>query len=447
MRDFGPEEMARRNYIFSTIRSVFEKYGFQPIETPAMEKLETLTGKYGDEGDRLIFKVLNSGDYLKTVKETEGPVSALDAKKTLRLISEKALRYDLTVPFARYVVQYHHLLTFPFKRYQIQPVWRADNPQHGRYREFYQCDVDAVGSESLINEVEYVLIFKEVFEALRLPNFVVKINNRKILGGMAETVGMADRLGSFTVALDKLDKIGKEKVLQELAAQGFGNEQLQRVEVILDMKGTNRERLAFLREFLKDSETGLKGLDETEYVLNTAMQMGVQESQLEFDMSLARGLDYYTGCIFEARIRDAEMGSVAGGGRYDDLTGIFGMPGLSGVGISFGADRIYDLLLKGNLYPELAGARYRFLFLNFGAAESLRSLQLAHALRSKGIRAGVYPDAVKIKKQFSYADAVKAEFVCTIGSDELQQGTVGVKNMQTGEQVTLSQEEFLSTYA
>jgi len=446
MRDFGPAEMARRNYIFGTIRKIYEKYGFSQIETPAMEKLETLTGKYGDEGDKLIFKVLNSGDYLKAVKGSgTGPLE-LDSRNMLRLISEKALRYDLTVPFARYVVQYHHQITFPFKRYQIQPVWRADNPQHGRYREFYQCDADVVGSPSLINEIEFVQIFNEVLNGLRLHDFTIKINNRKILSGMAEVMGIADRLISFTVALDKLDKTGKEKVLAELSEQGFDSSQLGRVEQVLDLKGSNDEKLKFLRGFLQDSPTGQKGLDEMENVLQTSYEVGVQNGEVEFDMSLARGLDYYTGCIFEVKINNSGMGSIAGGGRYDDLTGIFGMPGISGVGISFGADRIYDILFKRELFPSFTNEQYRFLFLNFGEKESMHSLGIVQRLRNKGIRAAVYPDAVKIKKQMSYADAMKAEFVCTIGSDEIANGTVGVKNMQTGEQVSMPQEDFLKTY-
>lgn len=447
MRDFGPEEMARRNYIFDTIKDVYRKYGYSPIETPAMEKLETLTGKYGDEGDKLIFKVLNSGDYLVDVKNQYQQLENMDSKNILRLISEKALRYDLTVPFARYVVQYHHQITFPFKRYQVQPVWRADRPQKGRYREFYQCDADVVGSDSLINEVEFVQIFNEVLNNLKLTPYIVKINNRKVLSGMAEVMGLQDKLIAFTVALDKLDKIGKQKVLDELTAQGFTEEQNLKVSQVLDVSGNNEERMQFLRSFLAGSETGQKGLDELEFVLNTTKELGLENGELEFDMSLARGLNYYTGCIFEVKIKNADMGSIAGGGRYDDLTGIFGMPGLSGVGISFGADRIYDLLLDGKLFPEFDGERYQFLFLNFGEKESLYSLNIVHQLRKKGIRSAVYPDAVKIKKQMSYADAVKCQYVCTIGSDEMANKTLGVKNMQTGEQVTISLEEFYNTYS
>jgi histidyl-tRNA synthetase len=364
----------------------------------------------------------------------------------LRYISEKALRYDLTVPFARYVVQYQHEITFPFKRYQIQPVWRADNPQKGRYREFYQCDADVVGSASLINEIEFVQIFNEVLNDLRLHDFVIKINNRKILTGMAEVIGIADRLIAFTVALDKLDKIGKEKVLAELSAQGFESAQLEKIEQVLDLKGNNTGRLQFLRNFLQSSSIGQKGLDEMEKVLHVSAEMGVQNGEVEFDMSLARGLDYYTGSIFEVKISNSGMGSIAGGGRYDDLTGIFGMPGISGVGISFGADRIYDILLARDLYPESNAERCKFLFLNFGENESLYSLGLVQQLRKAGIRAAVYPDDVKIKKQMSYANDTKAEFVCTIGTNEMSAKTVGVKNMQTGEQVTLPQEDFLKTY-
>lgn len=443
MRDFGPEEMARRNYIFSTIRRVYEKYGFSPIETPAMEKLETLTGKYGEEGDRLIFKVLNSGDYLKEPKESGLDLNETDSKKLLRYISEKALRYDLTVPFARYVVQYHHQLPIPFKRYQIQPVWRADNPQKGRYREFYQCDADVVGSASLMNEVELTLILHEVLSSLKINGFKIYLNNRKILAGIAEVTGISNQLVAFTVALDKLDKIGKEKVLEEMRRNGIGEPSLSKISHVIDAAEAKENILFFLEDFLSASETGRKGIDEVSYVIQTARDLGVKEDSIELDITLARGLDYYTGCIFEVKVPGSGFGSIAGGGRYDDLTGIFGLPGLSGVGISFGADRIYDLLLTQDLYPSFESTRYKYFFLNFGEVESRESLRLVQILRSKNIRCGIYPDAVKIKKQMEYADKVKAEYVCTIGSDELQERKLGIKNMQTGEQHTMGWDEFI----
>lgn len=443
MRDFGPEEMARRNYIFSTIRRVYEKFGFSPIETPAMEKLETLTGKYGEEGDRLIFKVLNSGDYLKEPKESGLDLNQTDSKKLLRHISEKALRYDLTVPFARYVVQYHHQLPIPFKRYQIQPVWRADNPQKGRYREFYQCDADVVGSASLMNEVELTLILHEVLSSLKINGFKIYLNNRKILAGIAEVTGISDQLVAFTVALDKLDKIGKEKVLEEMQRNGFSEQSLGKISQVIDAAEAKENTLSFLQEFLSASETGRKGMDEVSYVIQTARDLGVKEDSIELDITLARGLDYYTGCIFEVKVPGSGFGSIAGGGRYDDLTGIFGMPGLPGVGISFGADRIYDLLLAQDLYPLFESTRYKYFFLNFGETESRESLRLVQILRSKNIRCGIYPDAVKIKKQMEYADKVKAEYVCTIGSNELQERKLGIKNMQTGEQHTMGWDEFI----
>ncbi|MCX7743546.1 MAG: histidine--tRNA ligase [Flavobacteriales bacterium] len=443
MRDFGPEEMARRNYIFSTIRRVYEKFGFSPIETPAMEKLETLTGKYGEEGDRLIFKVLNSGDYLKEPKVSGLDLNQIDSKKLLRHISEKALRYDLTVPFARYVVQYHHQLPIPFKRYQIQPVWRADNPQKGRYREFYQCDADVVGSASLINEVELILILHEVLTELKIQGFKIYINNRKILAGIAEVAGISKQLVSFTVALDKLDKIGKENVLHEMQQNGFSEDSLKKISQVIDAAELKKNTLSFLKKFLSSSETGMKGMDEVSYVIKTAHELGVSNETLELDITLARGLDYYTGCIFEVKVPGSGFGSIAGGGRYDDLTGIFGMPGLPGVGISFGADRIYDLLLAHKLYPSFESTRYKYFFLNFGETESKESLRLIQILRGKNIRCGIYPDAVKIKKQMEYADKVKAEYVCTIGSNELLERKLGIKNMHTGEQHTISWDEFI----
>lgn len=444
MRDFGTDEMVKRNFIFNTIRKVYEKYGYQQIETPAMEKLETLTGKYGEEGDRLIFKVLNSGDYLKDLKLLD--LTQFESKSATKFISEKALRYDLTVPFARFVVQYHHELKFPFKRYQIQPVWRADRPQKGRYREFYQCDADVVGSDSLVNEIEFVQIYNDVFNALQLTPYIVKLNNRKILSGFAEVIGGQDKLIPFTIALDKLDKIGKEKVLAELQTKGFNDSQLNKVESILDMKGSNEEKLSFLKNLFLSSELGSKGVEEIEKVLEVSKKLGLQNGDLELDITLARGLDYYTGCIFEATIPGAGMGSVSGGGRYDDLTGIFGMPGLSGVGISFGADRIYDILLAQNKFPDFNENQIQFMFLNFGEDESMASLSLVQQLRKKGVIAILYPDQAKIKKQMQYANDMNVQNVCTIGSDELKNNQVGVKNMKSGEQVLFSTDEFIKKF-
>ncbi len=446
MRDFGTIEMQRRNYIFSTIKHVYEKYAYQAIETPAMEKLETLTGKYGEEGDRLIFKVLNSGDYLKELRESGEDITAIESKKATKYISEKALRYDLTVPFARFVVQYQSEITFPFKRYQIQPVWRADNPQKGRYREFYQCDADVIGSDSLINEVEFVQIFNEVFNAFQLHDYVIKVNNRKILSGIAEVLDISDRLIAFTVSLDKIDKIGAEKVIEDLRSQGFSEATLKGASEFMQFSGSNDDKITFLRRFLQSSSIGQKGLDEIEFVLEQTKVLGLQQGIIEFDISLARGLNYYTGCIFEVKINNSGMGSVCGGGRYDNLTGIFGLEGISGVGISFGADRIYDILLQRNLYPNFSSTFCEVLFLNFGDVEALASLKIAHQLRAKGVKAALYPDTAKIKKQFSYADAMQVQTVCTIGSDEMQNGTIGVKNMQTGEQITLSVADFLAKY-
>lgn len=446
MRDFGTIEMQRRNYIFDTIKKVYEKYAYQAIETPAMEKLETLTGKYGDEGDRLIFKVLNSGDYLKELRESNEDITAIESKNATKYISEKALRYDLTVPFARFVVQYQNDITFPFKRYQIQPVWRADNPQKGRYREFYQCDADVIGSTSLINEVEFVQIFNEVFNTFQLHDFVIKINNRKILSGIAEVLDISDRLIEFTVTLDKIDKIGADKVIEDLRSQGFSEKTLQGAAQFMQFSGSNDEKIAFLRQFLSTSQEGITGLNEIEFVLNQTKELGLQNGEIEFDISLARGLNYYTGCIFEVKINNSGMGSVCGGGRYDNLTGIFGLEGISGVGISFGADRIYDILLQRNLYPNFSSTFCEILFLNFGEQEALASLKIAHQLRAKGVKAALYPDSAKIKKQFSYADTMQVQTVCTIGSDEMQNGTIGVKNMQTGEQTTISVVDFLAKY-
>lgn len=444
MRDFGPEEMFRRNYIFSTIRKTFEKYGFLPLETPAMEKLETLTGKYGEEGDRLIFKVLNSGDFLKAAREKGIDLSQYNSLQLVKHISERAMRYDLTVPFARYVVQYHHQLTFPFKRYQIQPVWRADNPQKGRYREFYQCDADVVGSPSLINEVELILILHETLTALDIPGFKIYLNNRKILAGMASVIGASDKLTALTIALDKLDKIGHEKVLEELSNNGFDNNALAALNDLMQAASTQNDVMPFLRSFLQADELGMKGIEEIDFVINTLNSLGFPDDCISVDMTLARGLDYYTGCIMEVKVPDSGYGSIAGGGRYDDLTGIFGMSGLSGVGVSFGADRLYDLMMALNLFPPFAENRYTYFFLNFGSDESLRCMQMIQKLRSHQIKCGIYPDSVKIKKQMEYADKMHVSFVCTIGSDEISNQTIGIKNMQSGEQRTITQSAFFN---
>ena len=436
-RDFGPIEMAKRNYIFNTIRDVYARHGYTQIETPAMENLSTLMGKYGEEGDKLLFKILNSGDFLSKVSDGE-----LIERSTLRLaarLCEKGLRYDLTVPFARYVVQHREELQLPFKRYQIQPVWRADRPQRGRYREFYQCDADVVGSDSLLNEVELVEIMQEVFCRFGI-RVCIKINNRKILTGIAEVIGAADKIVDITVAIDKLDKIGLDAVNDELRADGLSEEAIQKLQPIINLSGTNAEKLATMRQVLASSEAGLKGIDEVEFVLRT---LGMP-SDVDFDLTLARGLNYYTGCIFEVKALDVEIGSITGGGRYDNLTGIFGMPGLSGVGISFGADRIYDVLDQLGLYPKDATQGVRLLFINFGEREATRCLQLARQVRAAGISAEVYPDAAKMKKQMSYANARQIPFVALIGEQELADGTISLKNMTTGEQQTLSPEQLIA---
>lgn len=438
-RDFGPAEMARRNYIFDTIRNVFSLYGYRQIETPSMENLSTLMGKYGEEGDKLLFKILNSGDFTRSVStETYEEASApqLAAK-----FCEKGLRYDLTVPFARYVVQHREELQLPFKRYQIQPVWRADRPQRGRYREFYQCDADIVGSDSLLNEVELLLIADEVFRRFGI-RVAIKVNNRKILSGIAETIGAADKIVDITVAIDKLDKIGLDGVNAELAAAGLAAEQVERLQPIICLSGTNAEKLQDIREVLATSETGLLGCQEVETVLS-ALE-GKTANTIELDLTLARGLNYYTGCIVEVKALDAEMGSISGGGRYDNLTGIFGMPGLSGVGISFGADRIYDVLEQLHLYPAETETGVRLLFINFGAAEAAHCLGLACRTRNAGIATEVYPDSAKMKKQMAYANARSIPFVALVGEDEMREGMVTLKNMATGEQQTLTIDEAIA---
>ncbi len=440
-RDFGPVEMARRNYIFETIRKVYALYGFRQIETPATENLSTLMGKYGEEGDKLLFKILNSGDFKNAVSTddyAEKSAAALASR-----FCEKGLRYDLTVPFARYVVQHREELQMPFKRYQIQPVWRADRPQKGRYREFYQCDADIVGSDSLLNEVELMQIIDEVFSRFGI-RVSIKINNRKILTGIAEIIGAADKIIDITVAIDKLDKIGLEKVNEELLAAGLNAHQVQTLQPIIDLKGSNAEKVATMREVLAASETGLKGCDEVAFVLDTLAAAGSLRNEIELDLTLARGLNYYTGCIFEVKALDYAIGSITGGGRYDNLTGIFGMPGLSGVGISFGADRIYDVLNGLDLYPSDTAGSVRLLFINFGEREAARCLEYAAAARKKGVSTEVYPDTVKMKKQMAYANAQHIPFVALVGESELAENRLTLKNMETGEQQQLSIEEALA---
>ncbi len=436
-RDFSPAEMLRRNYIFDTIKGVFQMYGYMPIETPAMENLETLLGKYGEEGDKLLFKVLNSGDYLS--KADKDLLSTGDSNRVALQISEKGLRYDLTVPFARFVVQHQNELSFPFKRYQVQPVWRADRPQKGRYREFYQCDVDVIGSDSLLNEVELLQIVDEVYRRLNIK-VLIKLNNRKVLAGIAEIIGETDRLVDITVAIDKLDKIGLEKVRQELAERGLSREAIEKLEPILAVKGSNNEKLASLREILKDSETGLRGVEEIETVLKLVGALKL-ETSVELDLTLARGLNYYTGAIFEVKALDVEIGSITGGGRYDDLTGIFGMPGMSGVGISFGADRIFDVMNQLELYPEEVSVATQVLFVNFGDKEAAHCLKLAAELRSKGIKTEVYPDNAKMKKQMAYADKKQIGYVALLGENEIAKGLITLKDMHSGEQSSITLDE------
>ena len=436
-RDFSPVEMAKRNYIFNTIREVFYLYGFQQIETPSMENLSTLMGKYGDEGDKLLFKIQNSGDYFSGLTDEE--LLSRNAAKLASKFCEKGLRYDLTVPFARYVVMHRDEIAFPFKRFQIQPVWRADRPQKGRYREFYQCDADVVGSDSLLNEVELMQIVDEVFTRFGI-RVCIKINNRKILTGIAEIIGEADKIVDITVAIDKLDKIGLDKVNDELRAVGLSEEAVEKLQPIIALSGSNEEKLETMRRVLAESETGLKGVEEVAFVLET-LKNSQLHNEIELDLTLARGLNYYTGCIFEVKALDVQIGSITGGGRYDNLTGIFGMPGLSGVGISFGADRIYDVLGQLDLYPQETQSGVQLLFINFGAAEAAHCLRLAAQARLAGIATEVYPDSVKMKKQMSYANAHNVPFVALVGETEMAEGRITLKNMTTGEQQSLSIEE------
>lgn len=439
-RDFSPIEMAKRNYIFNTIKEVFLLYGFQQIETPAMENLSTLMGKYGEEGDKLLFKMLNSGDYLKNA-----PAEMLEQHDYIHLIpkiSEKGLRYDLTVPFARYVVMHRNDIQFPFKRYQIQPVWRADRPQKGRYREFYQCDADVVGSDSLMNEIELVGMIDEVFKRFGI-NVIIKINNRKVLSGIAEVIGAPDKIVDITVAIDKIDKIGLENVNAELLEKGLSQDAVDALQPLLTLSGSNEEKLATLSTLLASSEVGMKGVEELRYVL-TNSEAQQPKGVVELDVSLARGLNYYTGTIIEVKAKDVAIGSITGGGRYDNLTGVFGMSGTSGVGISFGADRIYDVLNALDLYPKDTLASTKVLFINFGEKESAVSLNYVMQLRKAGIPAEIFPDATKIKKQMTYANNKNVEYVAMVGETEMANGTIALKCMETGEQENLTIDEVIS---
>lgn len=435
-RDFGPLVMAQRNYIFDTIRSVFQLYGYQPIETPSMEMLSTLLGKYGDEGDKLLFRILNSGDFLSGVNNLSADS---DATSLLPFVSEKGLRYDLTVPFARYVVQYRNDIVFPFKRYQIQPVWRADRPQKGRYREFYQCDADIVGSDALLNEAELVQMVNDVFKKLGIK-VAVKINNRKILAGIASYIGNPEAITDITVAIDKLDKIGIEQVNNELLAKGIDQNAVDKLQPVLFMQGSSREKLQQMAQLIGDNETGAKGISEMQTLFDYLESMHL-DLNFELDLTLARGLNYYTGAIFEVKATEVQMGSICGGGRYDDLTGIFGMPGVSGVGISFGADRIYDVMKELNLFPEKSESSTAVLFVNFGLVEERHCLPLLADLRKAGINAEIYPEADKMKKQMKYADQKKITFVVLAGETEIQTGRLTVKNMLTGEQSDVKTEQ------
>ena len=438
-RDFSPAEMSKRNYIFNTIKEVYALYGYQQIETPSLETLQTLMGKYGEEGDKLLFKVLNSGDFLNKVSDEE-----LQERNVLKLASkicEKGLRYDLTVPFARYVVMHHDEIQFPFKRYQIQPVWRADRPQKGRYREFYQCDADVVGSDSLLNEVELMQIVDEVFTRFGV-RVLLKINNRKILTGIAEVIGAADKIVDITVAIDKLDKIGLEGVNQELANAGIDADAIEKLQPIISLQGTNEEKLKTIGEVLKDSEIGLKGVEEVSYILKVLKSVRLHH-EIELDLTLARGLNYYTGAIFEVKALDVEIGSITGGGRYDNLTGIFGKPGLSGVGISFGADRIYDVLHALNLYPKETIGSTKLLFINFGDQETAYCLPLVNEARRQGVSTELFPDAVKMKKQMSYANAHEIPYVALAGENEMKENKITLKDMRSGEQKLLSKDDLI----
>jgi histidyl-tRNA synthetase len=440
-RDFLPNEVARRSYIFDTIKRSFRKYGFAPIETPSFELSSTLLGKYGEEGDRLIFRILNSGDKMK--KADLDALAQDNLPRFANSLSEKALRYDLTVPFARFVVQHQNDLAFPFKRYQIQPVWRADRPQHGRYQEFFQCDADVVGSDSLVYEIDFVLLFDEVLSDLKLPGFTIKINNRKILSGIAEVSGESDKLIDITVAIDKLDKIGEDGVVKELREKGVSDAAIQKISPLFSFAGSNKDKLKKMSDFLAQSEIGMTGIEELHYVLDQADKLGLQKAELEFDITLARGLNYYTGAIFEVKAHDVKMGSICGGGRYDDLTGLFGMKGMSGVGISFGADRIYDVLTELELFPKETDLGLTLLFVNFGQQEQAYCMHLVKKVRDAGIDCELYPTAAKMQKQMKYANDRGVQFVALVGDNEMNSNTIQLKNLETGDQVAVSLEELI----
>lgn len=440
-RDFTPAEVAKRNYIFDTIKEVYLLYGYQQIETPAMENLSTLMGKYGEEGDKLLFKILNSGNYLSAIDSDD--LQAGDSAKTAVKIADRGLRYDLTVPFARFVVMHRNEITFPFKRFQIQPVWRADRPQRGRYREFFQCDADVVGSDSLLNEVELIQIIDEVFNRLHI-NVAVKLNNRKILSGIAEIIDESERITDITVAIDKLDKIGLDKVNEELRERGVSEQAIEKLQPIIKLEGSNSEKLDTLREVLAASETGLKGVEEIAYILDKSAQMGLR-CEVQLDLTLARGLNYYTGAIIEVKALDVEIGSITGGGRYDNLTGIFGMPDVSGVGISFGADRIYDVLTQLDQFPESSKQGAQVLFVNFGEKEESYILPMLSKLRQKGVRAEIYPESAKMKRQMTYANNNNISYVALVGENEINEGKITLKNMKSGEQDMLTVEDVIET--
>jgi histidyl-tRNA synthetase len=441
-RDFGPVEMTRRNHIYNTIKAVFKKYGYQEIQTPTMENLDTLTGKYGDEGDKLIFKILNSGDYLAKADETK--LASRNSQALTSSISEKALRYDLTVPFARYVVQHQNEITFPFKRFQIQPVWRADRPQKGRYREFYQCDADVVGSDSLLNEAEFICVYDEALSNLGLKDFTIKINNRKILSGIAELIGKPDQIVDMTVAIDKLDKIGLDGVEQELLTKNFTQQDLEILKPVILLSGSNEDKLQKLQEVLASSSVGLKGIEEIQTVFDYLSNFNIQHAKVELDLTLARGLNYYTGCIFEVKTNEVAMGSIGGGGRYDDLTGMFGLSNLTGAGISFGADRIYDVLEELQLFPSATESSTKVLICVFGKEEEKYAIPLLAKLRAQNISSELYPFGAKIKKQMQYANDKNIAYTMVIGGDEMTSGKLTFKNMQSGEQQSMTIEEILA---
>ncbi|PIE86330.1 MAG: histidine--tRNA ligase [Bacteroidia bacterium] len=438
-RDFSPTQMVRRNYIFDTIKNIFQRYGYLPIETPAMETLDTLLGKYGEEGDKLLFRILNSGDYLSKVDE-----NLIKKTESVRLsgeICEKGLRYDLTVPFARFVVQHRNDIRLPFKRYQIQPVWRADKPQKGRYREFYQCDVDVIGSNALLNEIELIQIIDEVFKALKI-NTVTKINNRKILAGIAEIIKQPDKMLDISIAIDKIDKIGKEKVLEELKAKAIPDEAIEKLKPILNFQGNSAEKIKVLKETISGSEIGMKGIEEVEYLFDYLSDFKLN-TEVELDLTLARGLNYYTGAIFEVKVKDFQFGSICGGGRYDDLTGIFGMKDISGVGISFGADRIYDILNEFALFPAETVISTKLMFVNFGTKEEKHCIALLQKIREAGINAEIYPEAAKMKKQMNYANKKQVPFVALVGKNEMEQSIINLKDMNSGKQMNVTLDELI----